>query len=287
MMAVRKHDRLEERFWLFFLASLGAHGLFFLALAVFPSWMRPSLTPLVAPMIVDLVAPPSEIPSASPPAARPEASRAAASPEKKPLSPPPEKRGMEKVRVPEKKAPEKVSSEKAVPAEVPAKRALVSQRKRPPAEETNRTVVDSALKDIARRVEEGPSSAIREALRGVEAEVRNSERNGPSGEGERAGGAAAARALDLYIAQAAYRVQQNWAYAGQGRAGEGAVVVFYISRDGRVRDLSLKQSSGNRLIDDSARRAILKSEPFPPVPDAVREDRVGMGLRFTDKGVDL
>jgi len=292
VMLVKKNDSLDERFGLFFFLSLVAHGLFFCLILFLPVWIKPSLPALVSPMLVDLVAPMPEtagtLPERTPDPLPPRPKTPSPVESQAPPPPVPQKTPLaEKVPLPVKAEAAPVVSEKPAPAPIPAKRPLASQRTRSPAEEVNRDVVASALSDIARRVEEDRSSAIRDALRGLETEVQTRPRSVGTAEGTRQGGAAAGRALDLYISQAAHRVQQNWAYAGQGRAREGAVVVFYITRDGRVRDLVLQQSSGNRLIDDSARRAILKSEPFPPVPDAIPAERIGMGLRFTDKGVDL
>nr|WP_303649766.1 energy transducer TonB [Desulfobotulus pelophilus] len=145
------------------------------------------------------------------------------------------------------------------------------------------------MEDIARQVEEGASRSLQRAFQDLERDVaERSRRQGRAGAGsEGLRGEAAGRVLDLYIAQAAHRVQQNWAYAGAGRSTEGAVVVFQITRDGRVRNLTVTQSSGNRLIDESARRAILKAEPFSVFPDTLPDDRIAIGFRFTDKGVDL
>lgn len=39
-----------------------------------------------------------------------------------------------------------------------------------------------------------------------------------------------------------------------------------ILQDGRVQDVSVIQSSGNRNFDDSAVRAVFKASPVPPAP---------------------
>lgn len=340
MIAVKRYGQ-EDHFGLFFFLSLTAHVLFLCTLFFSPSWMRSSVPVLVSPMLVDLVAPPSEKPAS--PVVSPEPGvKAAVSkrsppqevpavphiPEKSPVAekkmmdeqvvpPPPEIKevkavspvpnipekttSVEKKKLEEKPAPspaketvktvpEKtsppvdVSSRPSEGTDAAVKRPASPQKTKASAGESNRSVVESALAEMARRVEAGRPEQARNVGTGGPSSVAG---NPGGSQGGQQGGYAAQRALDLYRSQAAYRVQQNWAYAGQGRGGGGAVVIFYITRDGRVRDLVVQQSSGDRLVDESARRAILKSEPFPVIPDAIREDRVGMGLRFTDEGVDL
>jgi TonB family protein len=41
---------------------------------------------------------------------------------------------------------------------------------------------------------------------------------------------------------------------------------FQILRDGTVTNIQMTTSSGNRSVDDSARRAILNSSPASPLP---------------------
>jgi TonB family protein len=45
-----------------------------------------------------------------------------------------------------------------------------------------------------------------------------------------------------------------------------AIVTFVIQRNGAVRDVRILQTSGNYALDQSARRAIFESAPFPALP---------------------
>ena len=59
----------------------------------------------------------------------------------------------------------------------------------------------------------------------------------------------------------------NW-NPPQGVKGVKAKVTFRVIRSGRVfGDATIVQSSGNTYFDLAARRAILSSSPFPPMPD--------------------
>lgn len=43
-------------------------------------------------------------------------------------------------------------------------------------------------------------------------------------------------------------------------------MTFRIFRDGTVKNTQLTQSSGNLSMDNSAQRALLSSNPMPPLP---------------------
>ncbi len=45
-----------------------------------------------------------------------------------------------------------------------------------------------------------------------------------------------------------------------------AVLDFTINRDGTIKNIRLTQSSGNQSFDNSAQRALLSIDRFPPLP---------------------
>jgi colicin import membrane protein len=73
--------------------------------------------------------------------------------------------------------------------------------------------------------------------------------------------------LAPYFSTLTNRIQTNW-NPTPGVRGVKAEVTFKVLRSGRVfGDAIIKQSSGNTYFDLAARRAILSSSPFPPMPD--------------------
>ena len=73
--------------------------------------------------------------------------------------------------------------------------------------------------------------------------------------------------LAPYFSALTNRIQMNW-NPPQGVKGVKAKVTFRVIRSGRVfGDATIVQSSGNTYFDLAARRAILSSSPFPPVPE--------------------
>ena len=67
-----------------------------------------------------------------------------------------------------------------------------------------------------------------------------------------------------------------------------AVIGVQIAEDGKLVDASIDSSSGDKLFDNSALRAIFHAAPFPPIPqevtDKIRQSG-GLALRFTPGGM--
>ena len=59
-----------------------------------------------------------------------------------------------------------------------------------------------------------------------------------------------------------------------------AVFTFQILRDGTVTNVQMTQSSGNRTVDDSARRALLSSSPMSALPSGYPGSSVSVEFYF-------
>ncbi len=59
-----------------------------------------------------------------------------------------------------------------------------------------------------------------------------------------------------------------------------AVAVFTIERDGKVVDVKIIQPSGNYVLDNSAKRAILEAAPFQPLPPQFERSSATVELLF-------
>ena len=55
-------------------------------------------------------------------------------------------------------------------------------------------------------------------------------------------------------------------------------VIFYIDRNGRVIDLRVETSSGNRSLDTAALSAVYTAVPLPPLPKDFPRERVGVRM---------
>ncbi len=49
-------------------------------------------------------------------------------------------------------------------------------------------------------------------------------------------------------------------------------MTVHIKADGSVEKIEIDRSSGSRMLDTAARRAVDLAGPFPPFPPAVRKD---------------
>ena len=78
------------------------------------------------------------------------------------------------------------------------------------------------------------------------------------------------------------RIKSQWALPG-GILPKGnleAVVHARILRTGGLTDIYLDKRSGNAYFDNSAVRAVSKSNPLPPLPEWLPESSLDVGIRF-------
>jgi TonB family protein len=163
---------------------------------------------------------------------------------------------------PEEKAPTVVRPTKEAREEIPLPDARVVKK-------TNEPKPDSGLRG------QDAASAASAQLAG-----------GPALPGLGLGGSGGGSPFDqdfeyaYYVQQMLTRIHQRW----QRTAVKGTAVVvvaFTIARDGRVLDAFVETSSGVSILDRSSLRAVMLSDPLPPLPNSYPRDRVGVHLRFT------
>jgi len=85
-----------------------------------------------------------------------------------------------------------------------------------------------------------------------------------------------------YIQAVWFKVKQNWSMPPSLMPDENitAIIDLSIDRSGAVEKVSFEKRSGNRYFDESALRAVKKSQPFPPLPRWVRDHNIEIGIRF-------
>lgn len=93
--------------------------------------------------------------------------------------------------------------------------------------------------------------------------------------------------LELYKMVIASAISQNWVFnetmAGMNQNLEVKVFVK-ILKTGEIRDVSYETRSGNRYLDESAKKAIRRSNPLPELPKGMRSFEVVLG--FSPKGLN-
>jgi len=92
-------------------------------------------------------------------------------------------------------------------------------------------------------------------------------------------------ALAYYFVLVQDKITGNWTPPKMGPGTTASVnVSLRILRSGQVRDLAVDASSGDRILDDSALRALRLSTPLPPLPPLFKAETLYLQLRFTFVG---
>ncbi len=157
-------------------------------------------------------------------------------------------------------------------------------------------VVKSAIDNIEKRVEDSRPDQITRAMDRLRDQVKKSgtaEQKKHQGEtGSRTlEGTGSTQVLELiviYQHDIALQIEKNWAFSEQlagGRTDLVAELAFTVMPSGEISDIWFDKRSGNKYLDDSAKKAIMKSNPVRPHPSGIRKPYMTMGLRFTPKGV--
>ncbi|MEW6334084.1 MAG: TonB family protein [Thermodesulfobacteriota bacterium] len=199
----------------------------------------------------------------------------------------------------------KVVQQKAAPA--PAKELLAADRrdtvmKKQTVAEPDKSIPIRTLEprkkkdpDIEKAMEEirKKATAVEEPVRRPQAkappERAPAERAVPSAAPSDRPAAAAAQPGDgeagtrmhAYYALIWSRIKGSWAFVSHS-PGEvlEAVIDVTILRSGAVTELTFEKRSGNRFFDESAMKAIRKASPFPPLPAAIGDTSIQVGIRF-------
>jgi periplasmic protein TonB len=88
-----------------------------------------------------------------------------------------------------------------------------------------------------------------------------------------------------YVQSVKRAISQNWMQNTIDPAVRSArraktTVTFTINRDGSVKNIRISESSGNRSMDDSAQRALLSIDHFPPLPPDYSHNSVDVIFDF-------
>lgn len=195
------------------------------------------------------------------------------------------------VTIKKKPAAKKVGAPKKIKKKVSLKKKTYKSDK----------IKKNTLKKLEKKVETTASDRIAKAIDEIKAKVgKDKDREITSkppaettsiqrpGGNNAATGAKRAEIIDIYRIEIAYQVQQNWAFPDQlaeGRSDMQTLLVFKVMPDGEIKDLFFTDRSGNSHFDESAYRAVMKTNPVDPHPKSVSEPFVQMGLRFTPEGI--
>ena len=212
----------------------------------------------------------------------------------------------------EKKQPEKpvvkVPEPKPVPAvKKPPKAVSLAPKKKKSKKSLKKKTLDrskmieSAIGRIEKKVEKTETDSVATAIEQLKRKVEASDSQvgqgsgrapgkaggGPAG-GSGTGGRRVQESILIYQAEIQYQIQKNWAFSQQ-LAGDNtqleAVLAIKVLRNGEIEDIWFDKKSGNAYLDESAYRALVKSNPLPPLPNDYMRPNYTIGLRFGPKGL--
>lgn len=160
------------------------------------------------------------------------------------------------------------------------------REKKPPIEK--KTVIQKTQKPPDSSSPKSADGANSEAGSGTSSGVRIGIGSGPGG----GGGSGSEFSSQIGLSNFPYtyylqtihgKISGNW-YTSQispGITGDFHTTVYFkIFRNGEISTLEIKEGSGIRSLDLSARRAIQSSAPFPPLPNDYEGDFLGIHLIF-------
>lgn len=76
------------------------------------------------------------------------------------------------------------------------------------------------------------------------------------------------------------RISQHWNRAGLRPSSERCVITFTVARDGTVSNVQVSRPSRDYLLDTSARRAIIDSNPLSPLPQQFEHNEATIEIGF-------
>ncbi|MCF6247274.1 MAG: TonB family protein [Desulfobacula sp.] len=142
--------------------------------------------------------------------------------------------------------------------------------------------------ELENRIEDEDRQRISDALSRLQKKVKeqgmNKEKAGKkvsAGSGKRG-----SKPIDLYKMIIGSTIEQNWAFndilASMDQNLEVGILIKILN-SGEIRDIIYMTKSGNRYLDESAKKAIKKSNPLPALPAAMPSFDVI--VIFTPKGL--
>lgn len=253
-----------------FIVSLVLHGLAISAVFFLPNLSSTRtlyspvysvrlVTPPPAPEGKSESAPPVQAAPASPPAA---VEKPKAKEKEKPVS-----------LAPKKEEPKKEDSEKKI--------AEAIDRLRQKRESKG---LESAIEKIRSEKE---SRQLQSAIEGIRKKVTISSQGAVESREPSSGGASTDVMTikhKIYYNLIWKRIRSVWVLPDAALAGQKnleTIIGIRIAPNGQIEDIQFEKKSGNPVFDESALRAIQKSNPLPPLPSGFEGERFDVGVRFT------
>jgi len=188
-----------------------------------------------------------------------------------PQSTPPKSK-VKVTKKPTKKLVKKVTR-KPVRAEKPKPKKEVVVKKKPPrkdviSEKRVQRKMESRLEELRKKVETQEKPEVTEKVAEIDPKPSR---------------AIIDMRLRAYYDLIWRRIKEEWILPGsllEESEDQETVIVIKVRRDGGILESWYEKKSGSSMYDESAMRAIKKSNPLPPFPQELDEDSLEIGVRF-------
>jgi colicin import membrane protein len=203
----------------------------------------------------------------------------------------------QKVEQKVEKIPDPVESKPVVVEKKPVKKVSISEKKRtfkPKKSLKKKTykaskVIKSAINRIEKKTARKKTDPLAKAMSNLRKKIASGRPSSSGGTGSGGGGKRALEQIDIYKIEIAFQIQKNWAFstqlAGDQKDLEARLLIKIMSQ-GEIREIDFETKSGNTYFDESAYKAVQKSNPLPPLPKGYRRPFFIVGLRFTPSGLN-
>lgn len=144
-------------------------------------------------------------------------------------------------------------------------------------------VLKEAREKLEEQIEEQNQDRLAQALSLLKKKVKDQGKKQNSGKGYDKKGY---KPIDLYKMILGAEIEQNWVFNDAlARMDQNLEVriLIKILKSGIIRDIIYETRSGNHYLDESAKKAIKKADPLPPLPAGMRSYDVV--VIFTPKGL--
>lgn len=216
----------------------------------------------------------------------PQASAAKKAEAPKPVTPPKEQKPQQTAQ-PKAEPPQKTPEKKPEPVKQPEKPAFTPAVSTPTKQQTSPKQETSAAKESPSQATPKAASqgqAAQQASAGTAftgASAGSSALGNPQEGKSLSPGVDVAEDIDFgpFMADLEKRIKRNWV-PPRGAESRKVVLLFFLSRDGKVVKVEVKKSSGDKEADESAEQAIMASSPFMAFPPKVKEDVLPVEFTF-------
>jgi colicin import membrane protein len=89
--------------------------------------------------------------------------------------------------------------------------------------------------------------------------------------------------MQIYRMEVENRIYSNWAYPEQKELK--AMILLTVRRDGTILETKLKRRSGDPLFDESALKAVKRSDPLPPFPEIYKKSYAEIEIIFNPQNL--